>query len=95
ARVGLADPAATPSARVLRDIEGQHGNSYFDFALARSAQTRSELLALPYPPEVESRFRDMADQSLAEQRDIEASDSLPFETYRLQYLGQDLLAGRA
>jgi glutamate--cysteine ligase len=95
ARVALADPAATPSARVLRDIEGQHGNSYFDFALARSAQRRSELLALPYPAEVESRFRDMADQSLAEQREIEASDSLPFETYRLKYLGQELLAGRA
>ncbi|MGE5088292.1 MAG: glutamate--cysteine ligase [Candidatus Levyibacteriota bacterium] len=93
ARAALDDPAATPSARVLREIERDHGNSYADFAVARSLQRRGDLLALPYPAEVEARFRAMADESLAAQRDIEAADRVPFETYRQQYLAQDLLAG--
>ena len=93
ARIALADPATTPSARVLREIEQDFGNSYFDFALARSLQKRGEMLALPWSAEQEARYRGMADESLAAQREIEASDHLPFETYRLQYLAQDLLAG--
>ena len=93
ARAALADPAATPSARVLREIERDYGNSYADFALARSLQRRGDLLALPYPAEMEARFRSMADESLAAQREIEASDRVSFETYRQQYLAQDLLAG--
>ncbi len=93
ARTALADPATTPSARVLRAIEHDYGNVYFDFALARSLQARRDLLALPYPPGIEARFRRLADESLAVQREIEAKDCVPFETYRLRYLAQDLLAG--
>ncbi|MGC1818596.1 MAG: glutamate--cysteine ligase, partial [Casimicrobiaceae bacterium] len=93
ARTALADPATTPSARVLREIEQDYGKSYFEFARARSLQKRRDLLALPFPAALESRFRRMADESLAAQREIEASDRLPFETYRQQYLAQDLLAG--
>ena len=93
ARAALADPAKTPSARVLGEIEQDFGNSYFDFALARSLQKRGEMLALPSSAEQDARYRRMADESLAAQREIEASDPLPFETYRRQYLAQDLLAG--
>lgn len=93
ARTALADPASTPSARVLGAIEREYGNAYFDFALARSLQVRRDLLALPYPPGIEARFRHLADESLAVQREIEAEDRVPFETYRRGYLAQDLLAG--
>lgn len=93
ARAALADPATTPSARVLREIDQEYAKSYFEFARARSLQARRDLLALPFSAAQESRFRRMADESVAAQREIEASDRLPFETYRQQYLAQDLLAG--
>ena len=35
----------------------------------------------------------MAEESLAAPQRIEAADSVPFETYRRQYLSKDLLSG--
>jgi glutamate--cysteine ligase len=42
---------------------------------------------------VEARYARMAEDSLAAQRRIEAADSVPFETYRQQYLSRNLLSG--
>ncbi len=89
----LRDPASLPSARVLRETEQAHAKSFPDFALAQSRRHRDDLAKRPLAPEVEARFAKLAVESLAEQRRIEASDDVPFETYRQRYLGQDLLAG--
>ena len=53
------------------------------------------MLALPLPVETASRFERLAEDSLAAQREIEAKDNVTFETYRQQYLTQDLLGGHA
>jgi glutamate--cysteine ligase len=87
----LNDPATLPSARVLSEMRERHGNSYVGFALARSLEHRSRLLAEPLSPDFEARFTQMAQESLAEQRHIEAADSVPFETYRQRYLATDKL----
>jgi glutamate--cysteine ligase len=89
----LRDPASLPSARVLRETEQAHAKSFPDFALAQSRRHRDDLAKRPLAPDVEARFAKLAEESLAEQRRIEASDDVPFETYRQRYLGQDLLAG--
>ena len=89
----LADPAATPSARILREMAQNYDNSYLSFALARSTRHRDYLLKLPLAPEKDARFARMAAESLAKQRQIEAADSMPFEAFRRQYLAQDLLSG--
>ena len=89
----LRDPSSLPSARVLRETEWKHGKSFPDFALSQSRRHRQELSAWPFAAQVEARHARLAAQSLAEQRDIEAADDVPFETYRQRYLGQDLLAG--
>jgi len=93
ARAALADPAQVPSARVLREMAEQHADSYIQFGRTQSARHREALLAAPLAPEVRARFARMADESLAAQRRIEASDKVPFETYRQQYIGQSLLGG--
>lgn len=82
----LNDPAATPSARVLEAMARDHGNSYVRFALAQSLAHRRTNLALPLPAEVVERFARLADDSVTEQRRIEAADTLPFEAYRQLYL---------
>ena len=69
------------------------GDSYVDFAAAQSQRHRDALLRAPLAPETEQRYARMASESIAEQRRIESSDTVPFETYRRQYISQDLVGG--
>ena len=46
---------------------------------------------LPLAPELEQFFQELTKTSLAEQRRIEAADTLDFETYRRKYLAHDTL----
>ena len=93
AGASLQTPSLTPSARVLDEIVTGYRKSYLQFVLARSKQYRSDHLRLPLPAEVEARFKRVADESVAEQRELEEGDSVPFEVFRQQYLSQDLLGG--
>jgi glutamate--cysteine ligase len=54
--------------------------------LAQSRAHRETILKLPLSAEVAARFARLAEESLAEQRRIEAADTVPFETYRQRYL---------
>jgi methyl-accepting chemotaxis protein len=53
--------------------------------MQRLQQERARLLALPYPAELKAQFDQLAAHSEAEQKRIEASDTMPFELYRQQY----------
>lgn len=87
----LDQPDSTPSARVLaamqRDFEGSHTG----FIVAQSQATKAHLLGLPYDDAVAARLRRMAEQSVLDQRAIEAADRLPFEEFRRQYLSPEQL----
>jgi glutamate--cysteine ligase len=87
----LGDPASTPSARVLEAMRKDHDGSYTRFVLAQSLQHSAALRKLPLHAGVVARFAKLAEESLAEQREIEAADSVPFETFRQQYLSPVLL----
>jgi glutamate--cysteine ligase len=93
AGAALADPASTRSARMLAEMGQTYDNAYVGFALAQSLRHRRTLLDLPLPAEVQARYSRMAEDSRAAQRRIEAADSVPFETYRQEYLSRDLLSG--
>jgi len=93
ARAALRDSAATRSARMLAEIDQSHDKSYVSFALTQSLRHRRTLQELPLSAEAQERYARMAEDSLAAQRKIEAADSVPFETYRQQYLSKDLLSG--
>jgi glutamate--cysteine ligase len=87
----LADPALTPSARVLEEMAEEHENSYTAFALAQSRAHRAAIAALPVDGEVLRRFEDLARESLAKQQRIEAADTLSFEDWRRRYLSPETL----
>jgi len=87
----LDDTDSLPSARMLREMREHHGNSYFRFALARSLENRNVLQNDPLSPETEARFVQLAGKSIAKQREIEAADKVPFETYRQRYLSPESL----
>jgi len=76
---------------VLATMAQDFDSSYVRFARAQSERTKQTLLALPYPDELAARFAEMARQSIARQKEIEAGDSMPFEIYRQQYLAPERL----
>ncbi len=96
AAASLRQPDTLPSARVLDAMATQHGNSFVAFARAQSASTQAALLGLPFSAAQQEVFAELTRQSLAEQKKIEAGDTLPFENYRQQYVSAErlgLLAG--
>lgn len=81
----IADPARTPSARILAALE-RRGESFFDFALRLSAGHKAYFAELPSPaPGIERQLADEVPASLARQRDIEDADQPPFEDYLRHY----------
>jgi glutamate--cysteine ligase len=95
ARQRLAAPESTPSARVLAEMSQDFDGSHIGFVAAHAQRTRARLLALPYDELLDARFRRMAEQSVADQRKVEAADRLPFEEFRQQYLAVEQLGATA
>ncbi|MDH4093522.1 MAG: glutamate--cysteine ligase [Betaproteobacteria bacterium] len=87
----LRDPAHTPSARVVAKMQRSHNGSYTEFVRALSARHRSVLMAKEFTASEQERFARLADESIEEQRNIEAADTLPFEEYRKNYLAVERL----
>ncbi len=93
AYAALAKPDLTPSARMLEAINNEHNGSCVAFGLAQSRRYAEELRGLPLAADSRVRYARMAQASLAEQKQIEAGDTEPFETYRQKYVSQALLGG--
>ena len=91
ANAALRNPDLLPSSHVLQAMEKDFDGSYVRFTRAQSEQIKTTLLSLPHGADVEARFKRLAQESVAEQKKIEASDSLPFENYRQQYLSTERL----
>jgi len=91
ARALLQEPDLLPSARVLAVMEQDFGNSFIGFTRAQSRQTKAKLLALPFSSAQQARFDALGEQSVRDQKAIEAADAMPFEAYRQQYVSPDRL----
>jgi glutamate--cysteine ligase len=90
AGAALDDASVLPSARVLEGMKA-HDDSFVGFLRARSEQTREALLALPFTAEQRAEFERMTQNSIEAQEQIEASDTMPFEVYREQYVSPSRL----
>lgn len=86
ARHTLAHPAQTPSARVLAQMAAQHDNSFSAFTLHQSTLARDALIAQPWSDAQQAHSVAEAQASLAAQKAIEDTDTLPFEEWRQQYM---------
>jgi len=95
ARGALEEPSRTPSARSLQELHTRYDNSFRGFALAHSLANRDELMARALDSDAQARQERSAEQSLDEQRRIEAAETMPFEVYRRRYLAGELGTGDA
>ena len=91
ARVGLNDADTLPSARVLAAMAKHHDNSFVQFIRAQSASTKALLQNLPFSSAEQAHFVGLSKQSVLDQKKIESLDSMPFETYREQYVSSKRL----
>jgi glutamate--cysteine ligase len=87
----IDQPDMLPSARVLDVMARDHANSFMAFTRAQSQQTKSKLLALPFPGSLQAKFESLVEQSVKDQQAIEAADTMPFEQYRQQYISPERL----
>ena len=72
-------------------MKERYRDSYVDFVLARSLEHKRALAREALPAEEEARFEKLASESIAKQRETEAADKLPFETFRQRYLSPESL----
>jgi glutamate--cysteine ligase len=86
ATIRLGDSNETPSAKVLAAMKTSHQNSFVNFIRSQSFRTRETLLALPWEAAQQTRFEALTQKSIADQRAIEAADTLGFEAFRQQYM---------
>ncbi len=85
-------PGTTPSAQVLARLGALHDNDFIAFAGDCSRTAGQLLLARPWTLAQEQHYRRLAGESLARQREIEASDTMSFEQWRLRYMAQEQFA---
>ena len=90
ARQRLADPALTPSARVVATLQ-QNGIEYVDFVRQRSDAVWQAFQGRKLDPAAQDRWTRMAQESLAEQARLEAGETLDFEAFRQDYVSAQRL----
>ncbi len=78
------NPTLTPSAQVLTTLREQQ-ESFASFALRQSKAHAEYFRRQPLDPEDQARFVQRADQSLAEQVELEASDTEDFDSFVAAY----------
>jgi glutamate--cysteine ligase len=86
ARGLLSEPQRLPSARVLDAMAREYGQSFLAFGMDCSRRNRAHLLSLPWDDASQAHFEVLGEKSWQDQRQIEASDTMPFEIYRQQYI---------
>jgi len=84
----IQDPALTPAARTLAELQAT-GESFSDLAMRMSTAHKSYFLDL-YPPNEQrlADFADQAEQSLERQAAIERADDVDFDTYLARYFAR-------
>lgn len=86
-REKLSNPALTPSAQIIRQLNDDN-ISYFEFAKAQSSRHKDTLLKTPLSNTEQARMQAMAEKSLQEQYAIEAKSDEPFEQFLKNYYQQ-------
>ncbi len=86
-REKIANPSLTPSAKILADMR-QQNQSYFGFTMDLSRQHGQQFRERPLSPERQQHFVEQSAESLSQQQQIEAADTLSFDDYLANYYQQ-------
>lgn len=76
----LQDPARTPSARMLAEME-RDGLSFCEFSMNISRKHAAAFQSSPLADEVRERMEQTAAESILRQREVEAADEIDFDEF--------------
>ena len=80
----VADASLTPSAKVLSEMQ-EKKLSFSQFGLNQSNKWQQHFKSLPMLDSLKQRFIELAENSHAQQRAIEAATQIPFEEYLAEF----------
>jgi glutamate--cysteine ligase len=83
-RDSVLDSSLTPSARVLQEMRDT-GEEYFHFARRKAQEHQVFFNARALSAEREKLFKQLASESIAQQKQLEASDELMFDEFLKRY----------
>ena len=83
-RAKVKDSELTPSGRMLKEMK-QYKLSFFEFSLERSQLTKKELLSSTLDERTLTDFIGASELSLKKQAEIEAGDTLDFDSYLVDW----------
>lgn len=86
-RRAIENPDLTPSARMLAEMRNGD-ESFFEFARRKSLEHQWYFAELPISKEQERMLTELAERSLQKQAEIEAADSVDFDSFLQQYFLQ-------
>lgn len=86
-QVKMAEPEATPSARVLAEMRAS-GEGFAEFAGRLSERHRDSFQHQELDPARAALFQRLADESRDKQAQIEATDDCDFDTFLARYFAQ-------
>ena len=86
-RETMQDSSRTPSARIIAEMRNNK-EAFFPFSMRYSQQHAAHFRALPLSAEHVSFFQDVARQSVLDQQQIEALDTLSFDEFLTRYYAQ-------
>lgn len=84
-RQKIADPALTPSARVLAALQN-NGLDYVEWILMKSREHKETFSSSAADTEILQEFAGKAEESLREQQQLEAGDTFNFDQFLTAYL---------
>ena len=80
-------PELTPSARILQDMRTEQ-KTFFGHTMALAEQHRQYFASHPLDADKEAYYQRLAQRSLTEQQELEATPQLPFAAYLDNYYAQ-------
>jgi len=86
-RTKIEDPDRTPSARALTEMIDKR-EEFFEFSLRMSKQHAEWFAKRPLDADQQARFEAEARRSIEQQKEIEASDKIPFDEFMKNYFAQ-------
>lgn len=88
-KLAVADPQNTPSAKMLDEMR-EKGEGFYQYAMRMSKQHHEAFLKEKLSAEQSQFYENLTISSLAQQKQIEDSDVLPFATFLERYFTKSL-----
>ena len=86
----LQDNSLTPASMMLNEMQ-EHNETYYRMAMRKAVEHREYFRSQKLAPEVIEKYQQLAAQSLLEQQQIEATETLSFDDFLAAYYHRDSL----